>query len=199
LLDPAQDAFLATLAQRVSIPTRTLGNGTGTQQALTLLADALVARPQGTQVSAGAASKIVSAFDAGKLLSISGSSPRPASLALLLVAPVPEASASPSASPPATDPQQLLAGFAQNLDDTAVGAVVVGPTDAALDGGVLELIRGDKAERDAVSTVDGAEAPRAAIATVLALVEQADGGAGSYGADSAGAEAPVPTVSPATS
>ena len=190
LLDPQQDQFLVTLTDQLSVPGRTASEGDGSQRALALLADVLGTRPQSQPIGQAAASRVLAAYEDGKLISINGDEPRAGSLVVLLTATPPATTedADTSAAP-------LLAEFAHDLDRSAVGAVATGPTTAAADGGVLAAIRDNKTVRSAVSTVDGAELPSGVIATVLALVEQADGRAGSYGVAS-GSDDPLPSPSP---
>ena len=190
VLDPDQDQFLGTLADKLALKSRPLPNAAGAVRALALLADVLVTSPQRSPVSRTAAAKVVSAYDAGNLLSVNGDQPQPAGLAILLAAPAPT---SQDASVGAQQ-QSLLATFARNLDRDAVGAVVAGPASADASGGLLDVVRSDNGLRTAVSTVDGAELPSGVIATVLAVAEQAGGKAGSYGTGP-GADAPLPSPS----
>lgn len=190
LLDPEREQFLATLTGRLTPPKRTLPAGNGVQRALALLADVIGTRPQRHPVSAAAATRVLSAYGAAKLVSVSGSPPHPSSLAVLLAGPAPSADDTAAATRVSE-----LAGFAGRLDHATTGAVVTGPTTAADKGGLLDVLRDDAAVRDTVSTVDSAELPSGVIATVLALAEQARGGAGSYGV-APGADAPLPTPSP---
>ena len=62
------------------------------------------------------------------------------------------------------------------------GTVVAGPAAAAADGGVVQDVRADPAATSEVSTVDSIDRPAEAVAVVLALVEQVQGGVGDYGA-----------------
>ena len=182
LLDFSQDAFLQTLTERLALPGRALPESSGTDRALALLAEVLGHRPQGPVVSAAAAARVISAYETGKLLTVSGDAPRPASLVVVVGEPPPEAPSSPSPSAsPEEDEDALLASFARYLDEAALGAVVAGPTTADGDGSLIDHIRGEKTLRSNVSTVDGLEAARGIISTVFALAQQRDGGAGSYG------------------
>ena len=190
LLDPQQDQFLLTLTDQLALPGRTPAAGSGSQRALALLADVLATRPQNATVGAGAVGKVIAAYSDGKLISVNGDDPRPASLVLFL-------SAAPVANPEASDTAatSLLADFAHDLDRSSTGTVVAGPSAAAADGGLLSVIRDDKALRANVSTVDGAEFPSGVIASVMALAEQTSGKAGSYGVTTDG-DQPLPSPSP---
>ena len=190
LLDPQQDQFLLTLTSRVSLPGRTPPAGSGGERALALLADVLGSGTQSPPVGSAAAGKLIAAYSDGKLISVNGDDPHPASLVLLLAAAPPD---SPDAADTAAT--ALLAGFAHDLDRAATGVVVAGTSAAAGSGGLLATIRDDKSLRADVSTVDGAEAPSGVIALVVALDEQAEGRAGSYGVATDGDE-PLPSPSP---
>lgn len=61
------------------------------------------------------------------------------------------------------------------------GEVVAGPAGAARDGGVVSDVRSDPDAAAEVSTVDSADDPAGAVAVVLALLEQVQGGVGAYG------------------
>ena len=190
VLDPDQDQFLGTLADKLAINGRALPNAAGSVRALALLADALVTNSQKAPIPRNAAAKVISAYDAGSLLSVNGDQPQPAGLALLLAAPAPT---SEDAAVGAQQ-QSLLATFARDLNRDADGVVVAGPASADASGGLLDVVRSDNSLRDAVSTVDGVELPSGVIAAVLAVAEQAGGNAGSYGSGP-GADAPLPSPS----
>jgi hypothetical protein len=192
LLDPQQNAFLRTLSDHVTPANRTLpSGGSGTERALHLLADVLGARPQVPPVSPGAAARVLSAFSDGKLISVSGNPPRPATLALLIAAAPPTGTDASTG----TAEQSLLAELARDLDQAAVGAVVAGPAAAGDTGGLLNVVRADKGLRAQVSTVDSVDVPSGVIATVFALAEQSTGRAGTYGTGT-GADTPLPSPSP---
>jgi hypothetical protein len=190
VLDPDQDQFLGTLADKLAINGRPLPNAAGAVRALALLADALVTSSQRPPVPRNATTKVVSAYDAGNLLSVSGDQPQPAGLAIMLAAPAPTSGDASVAA----QQQSLLATFARDLDRDAAGAVVAGPASADASGGLLDVVRSDKTLRDTVSSVDGVDLPSGVIATVLAAAEQAGGNSGSYGSGP-GADAPLPPPS----
>ena len=192
LLDPNQAQFLSTLADQVAIAGRPLTSTSGNVRALTLLADVLVGSPQQKPVSRTAATRVLSAFTAGSLISTSGDTSQPGSVAVLIAPPGPPTTATPS---PGTDSAALLATFARALDANSAGTVVAGPQTADQPGGLVDAIRSDKTLRGLVSTVDDADLPSGIITTVLALAEQSGGGAGSYGIGP-GRDAPLPAPSP---
>ena len=190
LLDPAQDQFLGTLADKVAVNGRPLPNAAGAVRALALLADALVTNSQRPPMSRASSAKILAAYDAGNLLSISGDQPQPASLAIVLAAPAPTSTDTSVAQ----QQDVLLSAFARYLDRASTGTVVAGPVSADATGGLLDAVRGDKTLRSNVSTVDSVDTPSGVIATILAAAEQSAGRSGSYGSGP-GADAPLPTPS----
>jgi len=188
LLDPAQDQFLGTLADKVAVNGRPLPNAAGAVRALSLLADVLVTNSQQAPVPRTAATKVLSAFDAGNLLSVSGDQAQPASLAILLAAPAPTSGDESAAQQQAL----LLAALVRDLDRDSNGTVVAGPASADATGGLLDTVRSDKTLRGTVSTVDSVDTPSGVIATILAAAEQTAGRSGSYGSGP-GADAPLPS------
>jgi hypothetical protein len=192
LFDPQQRTFLETLVGRLAVPGRNTPTGTGAQQAMTLLAEVLGIRPQSTPISPSAASRVLSGYVDGKLITVNGGVARSGSLALLLAPPPPSGTPDPKATQSQND---LLLDLARALDRNAVGAVLAGPASSADTAGLLQVARDDKDLTDSVSTIDGVDLPSGVIATVLALAEQADGRAGNYGSEG-GAQAPLPTPSP---
>lgn len=86
-----------------------------------------------------------------------------------------------------------LAQFAASLDDNANGTVVAGRITAASDTGPIALIRDQAGDR--VSTVDSLSRTWGRMATVLAVREQIDGGAGAYGSAASATGGPAPTIS----
>lgn len=192
LLDPQQDQFLGSLADQVAVPGRPLPSTSGGARALALLADVLVTNPRRHPVSRAAATRVLSAFSAGSLLSTSGDVTQPGSVAVLIAPAAPPAATSPSPTPQTSS---LLATFARDLDADSAGVVVAGPQASDQQGGLVDQIRNDKTLRSLVSTVDDADIPSGIIATVLALGEQSGGQAGSYGIGP-GHDAPVPSPSP---
>ena len=192
LLDPTQDQFLGSLADKVAVNGRPLPNAAGAVRALALLADVLVTNSQRPPVPHAGATKVISAYDAGNLLSVSGNPPQPAGLAVVLAAPAPTSGDLSAAQ----QQDVLLTAFARYLDHDSTGTVVAGPASADATGGLLDAVRNDKTLRANVSTVDGTDTPSGVIATILAAAEQAAGRSGSYGSGP-GADAPLP--SPASS
>ena len=80
--------------------------------------------------------------------------------------------------------QELVTMVIQSLDAASGGVVVAGGAASTADGGYVAAIRDSEAAQD-VSTVDVADTTAGQVVTVLALAEQAEGGAGEYGIDAA--------------
>ena len=191
LVDPKQDAFLTALTDRINVPGHTTPVGTGVERAAAQLADVLGIRPQTKAVPATAVDTVLSAYNTGGLLTKQGATARPGTLAIVITGPAPS---------PKTDPQlvttqtTMLVDLALDLDSTAVGAVVAGPTAPPGSGtSVVAAAAKDPRLQQLVSTVDGVEAASGRIATIVALAAQVDGVAGNFGVDHS---PPVPALSP---
>ncbi|MDO4686111.1 MAG: copper transporter [Corynebacterium sp.] len=87
------------------------------------------------------------------------------------------------------------ASFAQGLDSQGVGVVVSGRIHSADKSGVIGRIRETPDGRDNVSTVDSVNRSFGRMGTVLAVVEQLQGGSGAYGAAN-NADAAAPPLPP---
>lgn len=79
----------------------------------------------------------------------------------------------------------VLSALADALDDSTDGVVVVGPLAASAEDGLVAAVRTDAVAGSHVSTVDVADRVAGAVATVMALTEQADGESGHYGSPDA--------------
>lgn len=89
--------------------------------------------------------------------------------------------------------------FARALDSRGNGVVVAGRIQTAADTGTIGKLRAHANARQAVSTVDSVSRNWGRIATVLAVKEQLENGAGAYGsAASAEAASPAPRAINAT-
>ncbi|PVY96883.1 copper transporter [Actinomycetospora cinnamomea] len=169
-LAPEQADALRALVPRLlpagaQLPTTTdTGALTGS-----LLASLLVTRPGGTaeQPTGPEATTALRALaDGGFLRGAGALDAAPADLALVVTG---------GRSDPARD--GVVARLTGEMDRIGAGAVVAGRTGS----GAVAAVRADPALRSGLSTVDGLEGPSSRVATVLALREQADGRAGTYG------------------
>ena len=165
--------------------TPTVPGATGTTAALApLLAAALLTQDV---VASGlvdkGASAVLDAFDRAGLVGIDGDLGGRADQAVLLVPAVEAATKDqPGATPSLrADPVAQWSSVAVALDAAGHGAVVTGPASSGTSGGVVAAIRAQDRVAGAVSTVDTGGTPMGDLTTVLALREQALGGAGRYG------------------
>lgn len=155
------------------------------QDADVQLAGALMTRGPADPVGAPA-KELLNKLDGGGFIN-KGSVADRADLAVLLVGPPPAEALG------ATDrTRRGVVGLAAAIDAAGVGAVVAGPSDAAV-GGALDGIRKAAATK-AVSTVDTVDTVFGQVTTVYALMEQIAGGAGHYGS-AADADSPFPDPS----
>jgi hypothetical protein len=129
------------------------------------------------------------------LLDVNGETPGRANAVILLapgVATAVQGGVVPTPSPsPSPDGTPAWLSLASVLDADSSGAVVVGPASSATTGGILAAVRAQQPLAGAVSTVDTGGTSMGAVTTVLALREQQQGNAGSYGFG-AGAKADLP-------
>jgi hypothetical protein len=96
----------------------------------------------------------------------------------------------------AGDRAALLARFATQVQRSGAGAVLAGEAGSADGSGPLGVVRADSSAASVLSTVDDVDTAAGRIVTVLALQEQLNGKAGSYGtAGNAHSPAPEPSSS----
>ncbi|TVT51353.1 copper transporter [Amycolatopsis rhizosphaerae] len=152
-----------------------------------LLLDKQTARPQST--SAELAAAIGGLTDGGFVKATQGLGP--AQLAVVLTS-------GQAAGDGAGDRAATLARFATQLDRSGAGTVLAGDPASAEGTGAIGFVRADTSATSVLSTVDNVNTAAGRIATILALKEQLDGGAGRYGI-AGNAQAPAPGVAPARS
>lgn len=165
------------LVRKFTIP-ELRGQGANAQ-----LAGALMTRGPAEAVTAPA-KELLSKLDGGGFINKGGVADR-ADLAVLLLGSPPAQVLSSS-----DRTERGLVALAAAIDAAGGGAVVAGPSDAAV-GGPLEGVRKADATGKTVSTVDTVETVFGQVATVYALVEQMSGGSGHYGS-AADTDAPFP-------
>jgi Copper transport outer membrane protein, MctB len=178
-------AHAAVLPGPAPSPTPTVAGATGANTALaTLLARAIVTGDPGVAGHPDrTATDLLGALAKAGLIGVDGELTGRATEAVLLV-PAVQAVSGNVATPtptPSIDPVAQWSALAVGLDANADGAVVAGPASSATTGGVIAAIRGQDAVTRLVSTVDTGGTPMGDLTTVLALREQALGGAGTYG------------------
>jgi len=154
-----------------------------------LLARALGTGPSGTPAEAAydtTAVGIMSGLQSAEL--VKAKDPVAARAGLALVVTGPEASSVSAAADNAV-PATVLQALGQQLP-----TVVVGPTGAASNRGVIGEIRGNASARAALSTVDSSETTIGQLVAVLALAARTRGTIGQYGAvHAANGVLPAPT------
>jgi electron transfer flavoprotein alpha/beta subunit len=93
----------------------------------------------------------------------------------------------------AGDRAATIARFATQLDRSGAGTVLAGDQGSADGSGALGVVRADTSATSILSTVDNVDSAAGRVATLMALREQLDGGAGRYGI-AGNAQAPAPGV-----
>jgi len=183
---PDSRPLVADLVARALPPGLTLPKGEPIDQAGAELAAALTVAPSEKAISAQDAQSVVSAYTEADLVRLvpQGGALTRADLVLVLT------------GSDADDVSATVLRLASSFDDGSAGVVVAqADADTAADTGPVAALRKDAGVAGAVSGVDGAARPAGRVAAVLALAEQARGGAGQYGAG-AGASAPLPSSRP---
>ncbi|HVE74163.1 MAG TPA: copper transporter [Mycobacteriales bacterium] len=193
LLDPGSSRLLDDLVTKVRTPGLTLPEGEPVDRAAVQLAAALVRRPGTTPLTADAAAGVLAAYREADLVDVDAPAGAAAvSTATLAVI----VTGSPEGGPLDADGEsrrRAVLSVARALEIRSRGVVVAGPVDAAKEGGVLQALRADGELGAQITSVDSADTDAGGIAVVLALREQANGGAGSYGSGP-GADAAVPSL-----
>lgn len=194
--DPAKRSFRDQLVTSLEPLVGATDAGSASLEARmgSLLAKALVVSQvsEANRPSSSSTQALSGLKDAG-LISFDGDGPAPATLAVVV-------GNAPEPNVPDDVRAARLSGWAAiagQLDAASSGAVVVGPTASASDGGLVHAVRSDDALSKEVSTVDYAATPGGRVAVVYALREQMNGKAGQYGTGS-GASAVLPTLAAAS-
>lgn len=173
---------MLTQAPDVSVP----ADASGYQRFGALLARAIGTGPSGQPAQAAydaTAVGIMSGLQSASLATASQAITARAGLALVVTGP--EAATTAAAADNAV-PVTILQALGQQLP-----TVVVGPTGAAGERGVIGSLRGSPAATKVLSTVDSSETTIGQVAGVLALAARAGGTIGQYGAVHA-ADGPIP-------
>ena len=163
LLDPSGSATVDDVVAGVLPDGLTLPQTSAIERAGAELAASLVTSDQGTDAGDSGAQRVLGGFSGADLLAFDGAAPtRRATLVLVLAGPARGAA---------------LASLAASFQ-ARVGTVVAAPLAAARGTGVIAVQRSGTG---GASDVDGLGTPQALVGAVLALAEQAAGGAGHYG------------------
>ncbi len=139
-----------------------------------ILARGIAAKEEGQQVDDDA-TKVISGLTGSKLL---GVKPTPKDRATLVVV----VAGKPPTPAPDDSTYTDAVDVTEGLDAGSGGVVLAGTPDSAQNGGLLKAMRADSDATDVVSSVDVADLPSGRATVVFALVEQAEGKAGQYGA-----------------
>ena len=175
LFDPGQRQLVEPLVNELVTADITFDKDSNTyQRAGMILARGVAAKEEGKTVDPEA-TKIISGLTGSKLVSLKPTPKDRSSLVVVVAAKPPTPAPDNSSYNDAVD-------FAEGLDMGSAGAVVAGSPESAQDGGMIKSLRGDSEATKIVSSVDVANIPSGQLTVVFALVEQAGGKAGQYGA-----------------
>jgi Copper transport outer membrane protein, MctB len=192
-IDPEQSTVLAGLATQLAPADADVGSGNVYANAGAALASALVTNDAVPPTQSDDESvALLTGFQEGGFISVSGDPAVRAQLALV-VSPAGPAQPDDATSAYADALLPLVAALGSGQ-----GAVLVGPSGSAQEGGLVAALRASGPVRRTVSSDDVADLASGPVATVLALVQQQAGVTGQYGVGP-GAEAalpPVPAVRP---
>jgi Copper transport outer membrane protein, MctB len=157
----------------------------GTYERLgTILARAVATDEDGGVPVDDAASSILSGLSTADLTSAAGKLNRRSSLVLVVGA--------SGAGSEQEGASAVVTAMADAMDQATDGVVVAGPISAAREAGVVASVRREVVTAQEVSTVDTLDRVAGQVVAVMALAEQAGGGAGHYGSVDA-ADGVMPT------
>lgn len=162
LIDPGNRQFAESVAEGV-LPS---APGGGYQKVGAALAAAFV----GSGAPDSKAGSIRSAFQEGGLIR-SASVPTQRAQLVLIVA---------GSGNDQSDSGDVVAALAATLAEAGDGAVVAGPSQSSLDGGLVSAVR-DSSDASQIGSVDVIDSAAGRVVVVLALKSAAAGGTGSWG------------------
>ncbi|TDW13972.1 copper transporter [Kribbella kalugense] len=176
LFDTGQRQLVESLVQQlVTADIDVPKDSTTYQRAGLLLARGIAAKEEG-KIGDADSTRIVSGLTGAKLLSLKPSQVKDRASLIVVIA------AKPPTTPPDNATFNDALDFIKGLDTGSGGVVVAGTPDSAADGGLIKALRSDSEATKIVSSVDVADLPAGQMTVVFALVEQAGGKAGQYGA-----------------
>lgn len=176
LFDPGQRQLVESLVtQLVTADIQFPADSTTYQRAGLILARGVAAKEEGRTADADS-TKILSGLTGAKLLSLKPSQIKDRASLFVVVA------AKPPTPTPDNSTYNDSVDFVQGLDEGSGGVVVAGTPETAQNGGLIKALRSDSEASKIVSSVDVADLPSGQMTVVFALVEQASGKAGHYGA-----------------
>lgn len=176
LFDPGQRQLVESLVtQLVTADIQFPADSTTYQRAGLILARGVAAKEEGRTADADS-TKILSGLTGAKLVSLKPSQIKDRASLFVVVA------AKPPTPTPDNSTYNDSVDFVQGLDEGSGGVVVAGTPETAQNGGLIKALRSDSEASKIVSSVDVADLPSGQMTVVFALVEQASGKAGHYGA-----------------
>jgi hypothetical protein len=197
LLDPAKVGVVDDLVASVVPAGLTLPSSSAADRAALELAAATVSAAAVNGISSDAAAKVLGGFSGAGLVDVqqpAGSKSATALLPATLALVVAGGADGGALDDVAKQRQQAVLALVRALDARSEGAVVVGPESAAGPGGLIEAARRSGEVSDRVSSVDSVDSSFGGASAILALHEQATGGAGRYG-QGPGSQAAAPVQS----
>jgi len=183
--DPRRDAQLGELVARLAPSSLSLPAGSPAQRAGTVIAAATMTKnatsgPRPTDA-------VLTGFADAGFVEVTRKPTRRATLAVLLAA--------PADTDADTTSSRNVAGIAlaRALNSAGRGAVLGGPRETAVVGGIIAALRADNKLSREFSSIDMADTPPGQAGLVFALVAEASGNFGHYGLTSA-TDGPVANV-----
>ncbi|MGY1810131.1 copper transporter [Blastococcus sp. SYSU D00669] len=164
-------------------------NGDAGQLVAAVLAQVLMIPSVGAAPSTADLSSVLAGLSALEVLGQDSASVAPANYAVVLTTGAFEGDG-------AEQRNATLVQLAAALDAAGSGAVVSGDASAAVEAGLVGVLRADPVTSAAVSTVDNVDTIEGQISTVLALGREGEGTSGKYGTGED--TQPVPPVPAAT-
>jgi hypothetical protein len=176
LFDAGQRQLVESLVtQLVTADLQIPTDSTAYQRAGLILARGVAAKEEGKSADTDS-TRIIGGLTGSKLLSLKPSQIKDRASLIVVVA------AKPPTPAPDNSTYNDAVDFIEGLDQGSGGVVVAGTPESAQNGGLIKALRSDSEASKIVSSVDVADLPSGQMTVVFALVEQASGKAGHYGA-----------------
>jgi len=184
LVDELATQMHDSVERDVDVP----AGASGYERVGVLLANAIGTTRTGGRPVNDVSDRVLAGLSAADLVTTQGNIDRRGGLVLLV------AGAPYGSSDEREGAGSIVSTVATALDEGTNGAVLVGPVESAAPDGLVGALRADPTAARVVSTVDVADRVSGAVASVLALGQQAAGASGHYGTDEA-ADGPLPGAS----
>ncbi len=181
LVDELATQMHDSVERDVEVP----AGASGYERVGVLLANAIATtRPGGRPVN-DVSDRVLAGLSTADLVTTQGNIDRRGGLVLLV------AGAPYGSSDERDGAGSIISTVATALDEGTDGVALVGPLEAAAPDGLVGALRADPTAARVVSTVDVADRASGAVASVLALAQEARGTTGHYGT-AEGADGPLP-------